>query len=332
MARADRLTQPGVIEELKTRPELFSYVQALRLLRWQGEGSDYLKRRVRSRAQLSLGFPATDVVGLTEQGKQTTLTTTFLGLYGPASPLPTFYTEELLDEANEDGCATRDFYDVLSQPFFEQYFRAWEKYRLLPQLVGARNPKLLERLFALVGIQSDTLAGSEAEAFELLPYMGLLSQGMRSAQGLEALMRHLIGADSKVWLEQWVERWVEIPGEQRCGLGEANSELGGECYLGSQIRDCSSACRIHVEVNDRALFESLLPGAPLYQKILKFLRHYMLDMLDMELRIWPGANVVGEPVLNSRQGALLGMNAWLGGVPHHLTLPLNYLQGERVDG
>jgi len=35
-------------------------------------------------------------------GHRFLITATFLGLYGVSSPLPTFYTEDLMDEASQD--------------------------------------------------------------------------------------------------------------------------------------------------------------------------------------------------------------------------------------
>ena len=100
----------------------FSFFQALRLLRRCGgageespgdrEGAD---RSLRIRPDLSLGFPASDVARIEETPGGPAgyrVTVSFLGLYGASSPLPTFYTEDLIDEMLADSTTTRDFLDI----------------------------------------------------------------------------------------------------------------------------------------------------------------------------------------------------------------------------
>ena len=112
-----------IMNELLARGHEFSFSQVMRLARgyfgpggegelpevpWQG--------RVRVRPELSLAFPAADVrrVELTEDDDPfLQVTATFLGLYGSSSPLPTHYTEELMDEASADSSVSRDFLDII---------------------------------------------------------------------------------------------------------------------------------------------------------------------------------------------------------------------------
>ena len=54
----------------------------------------------------------------------------FFGLYGVTSPLPTFYTEDLIDEMRQGHSAGRDFVDILHAALYPLLFRAWEKHRI----------------------------------------------------------------------------------------------------------------------------------------------------------------------------------------------------------
>ncbi|MFO8111269.1 MAG: type VI secretion system baseplate subunit TssG [Desulfosalsimonadaceae bacterium] len=68
---------------------------------------------------MSLAFPPADIDRIQEMDLQEhsgyEITANFLGLYGISSPLPTFYTEELMHEAAEDESVCRDFIDVINQ-------------------------------------------------------------------------------------------------------------------------------------------------------------------------------------------------------------------------
>ena len=111
-----------LIGRLLARPQGFSLGQALRLLGQAHSATpegrhDYLLSRVRIRPWLSLAFPPGDLVALeeTEDGAAFELTATGFGLYSTLGPLPTLYTEELLDEARSDEGVSRDFLDILRE-------------------------------------------------------------------------------------------------------------------------------------------------------------------------------------------------------------------------
>ncbi|MCI5224316.1 MAG: type VI secretion system baseplate subunit TssG, partial [Candidatus Electrothrix sp. AR4] len=92
------------------------YVQVIRLIKLHLRRknkeltNEELFRIIRVRPHLSLDFPGTDVFKVEEinEGQaRFRITSTFLGLYGSSSPLPTFYTEDLIEEEREGRNATR---------------------------------------------------------------------------------------------------------------------------------------------------------------------------------------------------------------------------------
>lgn len=302
MATPSRQAPSPVTKALLAQPQRFSYEQVVRLLQWQGIA------KPQTRPHLSLGFPAVDVVSLADQGDQMVITTTLLGLYGASSPLPTFYTEALLEEAAEDGSATRDFYDLLNQPLYHHYFQAWTKYQLMLRWVERRDEMLIERLYALVGLGA--LPSEQASAAEQLPYAGLLNLLSRSSLGLETLLTQVVGCP--VEIEPFIACWQAIPPAQQCGLGVQGHWLGEECYLGTHCLDSSSTCRLHIRISDPETFAELLPNQPRYSTMVRFLRHYLLDPLDLQLWLWPEPQVIPPAILHGDSAPLLGINCWLG--------------------
>ena len=104
--------------------------QALRLLdRAHAESPDLpsFEKDVAIRPHLSLAFPAADITEIRTPPAGPPawqLTTTLLGLYGTMGPLPTFYTEELLDEARNDESLSRDFLDILNNRLYHLLYAA----------------------------------------------------------------------------------------------------------------------------------------------------------------------------------------------------------------
>ncbi|MDY6951668.1 MAG: type VI secretion system baseplate subunit TssG, partial [Thermodesulfobacteriota bacterium] len=180
--------------DLLKQGHAFSFFQVLRLLRLfapvlgEAEGAGVSRsNHIRIRPKLSLAFPPADVGSIEEVGDEAPrflVTATLLGLYGPSSPLPTFYTEELMDEAAEDESVARDFVDIINHRLFLLLFRCWTKYRQFIHVVEERNGDYLERLFSLLGLGGETLRKDVADPHALLRYIGLFTQFPRSAVGL----------------------------------------------------------------------------------------------------------------------------------------------------
>ena len=197
----------SVLEGLRANPRGFSFLQAVRLLRQTHggrgavEAERFLRERLRVRALLSLGFPPTDLTEVedlpgasdSEEGASGAphrfrLTATFLGLYGPSSPLPTFYTEELLDEQSDDRSVSRDFLDVVGDGFFTLFFLAWTRHRLSLKVCEEGDEPTLERLYSLLGLGDPKVRAIFESPGQLLRAAGLLTQFPRSAAGLRGLL------------------------------------------------------------------------------------------------------------------------------------------------
>ena len=150
----------GLKGEVLKEGHAFSFFQLIRLLRLfamrasgtQTSPSDF-REKIRIKPNLSMAFPASDVESIEQlavpEDPHFLITVNFLGLYGSASPLPTFYTEDLIDEAAEDESVSRDFIDILNERIFALLFECWGKYRQSLQVVEEKNPQHIERLFCV---------------------------------------------------------------------------------------------------------------------------------------------------------------------------------------
>lgn len=124
MQRNNREQKIDLIEELLKNPQSFSFIQVLRILS-KKVGRENFFEKVDIRPDLSMAFPSTDIVSIEKKGSKYIITVSFLGLYGVSSPLPAFYTEELIQEYNNDKSVKRDFIDVLNKRVYEFYFELW---------------------------------------------------------------------------------------------------------------------------------------------------------------------------------------------------------------
>ena len=296
----------------------YSFFQVIRLLRLLCGGPEKPKEEgrkrgnIRVRPDLSLGFPAADIAKVEERGIEGSgfrVTATFLGLYGTSSPLPTFYTEDLLEEASEDQSATRDFLDVINDRLYDLLFRCWGKYRMFQQVAEEGNPRDLEKLFCLVGLGEEGLRDDAPEPYSLLRYAGLFSQFPRSALGLETLLQDALGG-IPVEVVPCLVRNVKIPSDQRFSLGSSGCTLGEDGFLGEEIEDRMGKFRLRFGPLPIERFRSLLPGNPDHGRLAFLARLYLVDPLEYDIELLLMEGDARTVCLGAPKWSTLGWDTW----------------------
>lgn len=302
---------PAMIGSLLDRGHEFSFVQVMRLLRALDPGA-MEHGRVRVRPELSLGFPAADVTRIEQtgvDGKRFLVIATFIGLYASATPLPTFYTEELMADEADDSSACRAFLDIIHQRIYSLYFQCWSKYRLFIKVEEEQDLGDREKLFCLAGLDEPAAMSGVPDAWSLLRYLGLLTMCPRSAAGLVILLRDAMGTD-RISVTQCIIRNVPIPPDQRMRMGIANCSLGVDTILGTEDVDRMGKFRIRVGPLMKNEFDDYLPGAPSRKKLAALVRLYVTTPLEFDLELVLAAGEA-EPIrLGDPHGPRLGWNMW----------------------
>lgn len=315
--------------DLQESASSYAFYQALRFLRRQLGSDQALREFVRVHPNLSLAFPDTDIesIQLDDDGVFN-IEANFFGLYGVSSPLPTFYTEDLIAEATQGNSAMRDFLDIIHAALYPLLYKAWEKNRLWLLVREQNNNRRLQQLFAFVGLADAPKWQSEAQA--MLPFAGLFNAYPRSAAALQSLLQGVLqGATVKV--ESCIERWVEIPAESISRLGQSSSKLGVSTILGHKLRDSTGNFNIVLGPVDAQTYHQLVPGARLYRLLCRVVGWFLPVRLRAELQIWLAAPERQCASLGAGWHSL-GYNMWLGaGVEQKLQLrpvsfPINTLE------
>lgn len=332
----------SVLRDLLDNPRGYSFLQGVRLLRHAHgargiEGAKtFLREQLRVRPYLSLGFPPTDLVEVKEllrdeeqddehletippfssreALRRFQITATFLGLYGPSSPLPTFYTEELLDEQSDDKSVTRDFLDILNHIFFVLFSLADLHYNISHQVCEELNEDVLLRLYSLVGLGStDLINGPVRNPGALLRATGLLTQFPRSAAGLRGLLADRIGAS--VHIHQCDPRVAVIPEDQRCRLGRDANVLGRSAWIGTRVEDAMGKIRIAAGPMDADTFARTLPGKPEHDELLMLIRFYCTQPVEFDLEFFLLPEEACPGRLGEQRWSRLGCDVWLASEP-----------------
>ena len=320
MASQDRGSSSHLKKDLLGKAHEFSFFQVMRLLRLflQDQEISEEKRSVeeeyiRIRPELSLSFPPADVVKIEESDGEKprfSITATLLGLYGSSSPLPTFYTEDLLDEAAEDMSVTRDFIDLINHRLYLLLFRCWTKYRLFLQVIEENHPEILGKLFCLIGLGEKEMRRDLPEAYSLIRYTGLFTQFPKSASGLQTLLHDALGK-IPVKVLPCVKRVVKIPPDQRLFLGTSGSRLGEETFLGEEIEDRMGKFRLQIGPLKRDSFHRLLPESPDHYRLAFLTRFYLLDVLEYDIELILAEKEAKTAQLGGPEWSRLGLNTWV---------------------
>ncbi|KQQ49867.1 hypothetical protein ASF84_21915 [Pseudomonas sp. Leaf127] len=310
MASEDRAPTPAVIDPLIDDGGDFGFFQALRLLRLRFPSDKHFAENVRVRPKLGLGFAQRDIERI-EQGDdgRYRIEANFFGLYGVTSPLPTFYTEDLIDEQLQGHSAGRDFFDIVHAALYPLLFRAWEKHRLWIDITERRDLKSLRQLQAFIGV-TDARPELRDHSLDLLRYAGVFNQHPRSALGLQQLVKAVLG-DVTVEVVPCVETRLRIDRTARTYLGAQCGVLGEDSLLGREVMDRSGTLDIGLSALGAQRFHDLLPGQVLYQKLERLVRLYLQTPLlsRLVMRLAPDQQQCASLGHGWQQ---LGLDTWLG--------------------
>ncbi len=312
-------------ESLLREGPSYSFFQAVRLIRLMlrrredhgiRDAASLESRFLRIRPELTLGFPSADIARIEETDledheRRFIVYATFLGLYGTSSPLPSFYTEDLLHEAGDDKSVTRDFIDIINYKIFPLFIRSLLKYNLFLQICEENNIEYLERIFCLVGLNNTPWSGESSDSSRrLLRYSGIMCQHPRSAYGLKTML-----SDSfpgiPVHISEFIPRVVPIPQEQTALLGIANVSLGDDLHLGSEIPECMGKFRIFLGPVKPEMASSCFPGGEVLKQAVLLVENYLDSPLDYDFELLFDPAGIPAFELGVESSAIMGVNSWL---------------------
>ncbi|MBU2708001.1 type VI secretion system baseplate subunit TssG [Zooshikella marina] len=319
MGASHRSAASALMYDLLVNSRQYSFYQAVHLLTSyyipvSGKFDDQ-PINMRYRANATLAFPPSDIASLEirqlEARQDYLLTVNFMGLYGPASPLPAFYTERIVQNDPENH-PIRDFMDLFNHRYIELLYHGWKKYRYYLNYQEEALDDFSKHMFSLIGLGEINLRKStHLHWHRLLPYLGLLSMRIHSAGVLSGIMRHYF-QHKAISIQQCMLRVVPIPEEQRNRLGAANCEMGINLVLGASVRDRSGKFRVVIDDLDFARFERFLPSGDDYRPLHELIKFIQRDQLEYDIKL--GLRPYEAPKLELKQSSRcrLGWTTWLG--------------------
>jgi type VI secretion system protein ImpH len=260
---------------------------------------------------LNLDYPQSDIaeISKSEGDNQYQITTTFFGLYGVSSPLPGFYTEELLDDEWDELENRKSFLDVIHNHLYPLLYQAWLKYKFPVNTVEFESKKYWEIIFSLIGLP-EAFRQDQAQYGYLLKYSGILSQRSKSMQGLQSILSDYF-QDLVVTIQPCVERVVPIIDKQRCLLGLQNYQLGEDSCIGQQVADRTGKFNILLGPVNQQQFEALQSEGKSVKFIQSILAVYLNQPLEFNVIFVLEIDVLQSTQLGQSNWSALGQSTWL---------------------
>ena len=309
---------PAVLADLEARPGAYAFFTAVQRIEAAypdavpvGQQGPVSRERLRFCAHLSLGFPAADVIAvegeMVEGGDvRARLTQSFLGLFGPASPLGSYLTERLIHQDNQH--LARGFLDLIHHRLVSLMVRGYGKYH--PASGGSEGRRFLERMLQITGLEADDHA---LPGKRLMAFAGLIGRSGVAAETMAAVVSAWVGG-AETHAEPCLARWTELPEEALTHLGRGG-RLGRDTIAGRSIRNRTTAFGLTIGPLPAADFNALVPGGKRHSEL-----HALIDRLNPErLDCIVTLRIAGEDLPPSRMqpgGNLkLGHGSRLGGRP-----------------
>lgn len=284
-------------------------MQTLRLLGIMNAGSAeaidrFFRRNIRIVPWLSLAFPPAEVVSVLKRednGKTIyRVTVPYYGLYSTMGALPTFYTEELLDEARDDESISRDFLDILNNHLYHLLYAANRHGDIARRTVESANRSAEFIQYCLIGQAEEELRDSSLHA---LAVADLLAQRSRSAIRLERYLAFVLGRGG-VEVEQCVERRAPVPPAQRCAVGAGSCRVGEDAVVGEDVADSAGKFRVHLRGVKPSEAAEFLPGREGYCSFRDRVERYLDSPHEFDLVLHPDGSAPQPAALG--EGARLG--------------------------
>jgi type VI secretion system protein ImpH len=228
------------------------------------ESPEKLYKRLRFKSNPSLSFAKSELskMEFVEKGnaKYIEITINFLGLFGATSPLPSHYSEMVLDSVDNDE-VLKDFLDLFNHHLQKMVYPIWERQRYYIQYQTDLRDHFSKYILSLLGLYSESQEKTTAlNLRKILPYVGLLSMKQKSAGTLVSILRHYLEHD-KLEIIQRIPTNIEIPSWQYSTLGENNCNLGENTLIGTHVRTKNSKFQVLLrDISFEGLYEYSLHG------------------------------------------------------------------------
>lgn len=269
---------------------------------------------VRFRPHRGMGFPVTEIKGIDPVDRYRnssipSIKTTFLGLYGITSPLPTSYLDDIAQYRDGTDALT-DFLDIFNHRLTTQFYRIWRKYSYPATFESGGKDNTSQYLYGLIGLGISGCANHiQAPLSRFLALLSILRLPTRTAEGIQALVK-LLAPLTQVTITPHDPRRIILNSPTKISCRQPIT-LENKPVLGCYATDVNSQVLIQLHTEDKMEAHGWLPDGSIYQDLMALLRVYLGARVNARLRLTLPRNLLPDAKLSTtkHQGVQLGRTA-----------------------
>ncbi len=311
----------ALLQRLQEKPYEFSFFHALRLIECRADKKPRLGESKK---------PADDAVRLAQEPEMTFAPATitaceispklglprllvrFLGLLGPAGPLPLHFTEYARTRQRVHGDRTFSwFLDMFHHRMLSLFYRAWAANEPTVSFDRPESDRFAFYVGSLGGLGMPGLQGrDEMSDAAKLHYAGLLSNQRRSADGLQAMVENFFRLPATV--KEFIGEWLAVPNQYLCYLGmtDSNNRLGQSALAGTKVWSRQHKFRIVLGPLDYNDYLSFLPTGERLKRLKALVQNYAGDEMSWDVNLLLHHEETPATRLNGH--SRLGWTSWMG--------------------
>ncbi len=278
-----------------------------------GVQSDPLKEVVNFKTHVGFDFPPTDIRSFSTAEFPDTppnLTTDFFAIAGHPGPLPTPYTQRLIDSDRRGDTAMHSFLDIFNHRFLSLLHRIRKKYWVGVSSEDAEHTFLGRCLRSLLGMGLPSLVNRMPILDRsFFPYVGLIWGSHRSLEGLEKIVSSFFRLP--VSITQFEGKWQDVPLSQQSSLGRGGkfNILGKTAILGDRFWDQQALIAFHIGPMTLAQYVEFLKPGKSYDALCQLVVYYAGKGQDFTIN--PILKKDEIPKTKLGYGVALSWTSWL---------------------
>lgn len=278
------------------------------------EDFESLYKKIRFKSNISLSFQKSEIdkINFIEENNEilVEMTLNFLGIFGSSSPLPSHYSEMVLDSIDED-LILYDFLNLFNHHLQRFVYPIWEKHRYYIQYKEDLSDKFSKYILSFLGLNFAKSYNSKLNLQKLIPCIGILSMKHKSAGTLKSILRHYLSHD-KIEIIQCIPSKYNIPVWQQSSLGNENISLGSDFLIGESIISKNIKFRVLLkDIKKDEIIKYSILGEKMAQ-LNEIISFSLNEPLEHEVCLEVKKEEKIPLLLDEKQKNYLGINCWIG--------------------
>lgn len=321
MDRKSQSSAAPLIDALGDRLPYYNFYRFCQLLEQScpdrpplGSSQDPADDPVRFRPHPGMGFPVTELKGRDPDDRYRKsnvpgIRTTFTGLYGITSPLPTHYLDDIAQYRDGTDSLT-DFLDIFNHRLTTQFYRVWRKYSYPATFGAGGRDETSQYLFGLIGLGIPGCAeNSPAPLSRFLALLGTMRLPTRTAEGICSLV-NLLAPETQVQVVAHDPRRIQLDNPVTMSCARPLT-LKHKPVMGRSATDVNSQVLVRLTTENADEAKQWLPDGQIYQDFMALLHIYLGARVNARLQLSVPRHLLPDAALSvqSGSGAQIGRTA-----------------------